>query len=67
MTEPAAGWLTESQQVIWRDFLLAKTHIDDYLEGREIPAAEAEKLEGIWLRSRHKRTMPVGVHDDWWR
>lgn len=42
-------------------------HIDDYLEGREIPAAEAEKLEGIWRRSRHKRTMPVGVHDDWWR
>ncbi|HJE51304.1 MAG TPA: MarR family transcriptional regulator [Tessaracoccus flavescens] len=32
MTEPAAGWLTESQQVIWRDFLLAKTHIDDYLD-----------------------------------
>ena len=30
--EPAAGWLSESQQVIWRDFLLAKTHIDDYLD-----------------------------------
>jgi len=42
-------------------------HIDDYLEGREIPEAVAEKLEGVWLRSRHKRTTPVTIHDDWWR
>ena len=42
-------------------------HIDDYLEGGDIPEEAAEKLEGIWLRSRHKRTMPVTVHDDWWR
>lgn len=42
-------------------------HIDDYLEGREIPEEVAERLEGIWLRSRHKRTTPVTIHDDWWR
>ncbi|CAM3830121.1 ammonia-dependent NAD(+) synthetase [Micrococcus flavus] len=42
-------------------------HIDDYLEGRQIPEAVAEKLEGIWLRSRHKRTTPVTIHDTWWR
>ena len=41
--------------------------IDDYLEGKDIPAEVAEKLEGIWLRSRHKRTTPVTIHDDWWR
>lgn len=41
--------------------------IDDYLEGRDIDATAAEKLEGIWLRSRHKRALPVTMHDTWWR
>lgn len=41
--------------------------IDDYLEGREIDEASAEKLEGIYLRTRHKRTVPVSIHDTWWR
>ena len=46
---------------------LSYEHIDDYLEGREIPEEAAEKLEGVWRRSRHKRTTPVTIHDDWWR
>ena len=41
--------------------------IDDYLEGREIDEAAAEKLEAIFLRTRHKRTVPVTIHDTWWR
>lgn len=41
--------------------------IDDYLEGREIDEADAEKLESIWLRTRHKRTVPVTPQDRWWR
>ncbi|MHA6511282.1 MarR family winged helix-turn-helix transcriptional regulator [Tessaracoccus sp. Z1128] len=32
MSEPVNGWLTESQQRVWRSYLLAKTHIDDYLD-----------------------------------
>ena len=32
MSEPVNGWLSESQQRVWRSYLLAKTHIDDYLE-----------------------------------
>lgn len=42
-------------------------HIDDYLEGREIPDSEAEVLEKHFLRTRHKRTVPVTIQDDWWR
>ncbi|MGJ9372607.1 ammonia-dependent NAD(+) synthetase [Nesterenkonia sp. CF4.4] len=42
-------------------------HIDDYLEGREIPDSEAEILEKHYLRTRHKRTVPVSIADDWWR
>lgn len=42
-------------------------HIDDYLEGREVPEASAELIERVWLRSRHKRTVPVSILDSWWR
>ena len=41
-------------------------HIDDYLEGREVPAEAAAKIEQTWWRSRHKRTVPVTVFDTWW-
>lgn len=32
MSEPVNGWLSEPQQRVWRSYLLAKTHIDEYLE-----------------------------------
>ena len=32
MSEPVGGWLSESQQRVWRSWLLAKTHIDEYLD-----------------------------------
>lgn len=41
--------------------------IDDYLEGKEICESAAEKLEKYFLRSRHKRTVPVTPRDTWWR
>lgn len=41
--------------------------IDDYLEGKEIPAEAAENLEGKFLRSRHKRTTPVTIFDTWYK
>lgn len=41
--------------------------IDDYLEGREVPEEVAEKIETVWRRTRHKRTVPVTVADTWWR
>jgi len=41
--------------------------IDDYLEGKLVSDADAEKIEMWYLRSCHKRVMPVTVFDDWWR
>ena len=32
MSEPAAGWLSEEQQRVWRSYLLANAHINEYLE-----------------------------------
>ena len=42
-------------------------HIDAYLEGREVPDEAAAHIERTWLRSRHKRTVPVTIFDTWWR
>ncbi|WP_102157888.1 ammonia-dependent NAD(+) synthetase [Zhihengliuella halotolerans] len=41
--------------------------IDDFLEGRGIDEATAEKLERRYLTTRHKRTVPVTIFDTWWR
>jgi len=41
--------------------------IDDYLEGRDIPEGAAELIEQKYLRTRHKRTVPVTIFDTWWK
>jgi NAD+ synthase len=41
--------------------------IDDYLEGRDVPDEVAEKIEQKYLRTRHKRTVPVTIGDTWWK
>ncbi|MFI7493856.1 ammonia-dependent NAD(+) synthetase [Kocuria sp. M4R2S49] len=46
---------------------LSYDDIDDYLEGREVDEAVAEKIEQRWRITRHKRTTPATILDDWWR
>ncbi|NLT31615.1 MAG: ammonia-dependent NAD(+) synthetase [Propionibacterium sp.] len=41
--------------------------IDDFLEGREVAEEVAERIEQGFLRTRHKRTVPVTPADTWWR
>ncbi|MGX9898704.1 ammonia-dependent NAD(+) synthetase [Arthrobacter sp. SA17] len=41
--------------------------IDDYLEGREVPEGVATLIEEKYLRTRHKRTVPVTIFDTWWK
>ncbi len=40
--------------------------IDDYLEGKEVDEEVSDKLERMYLDSRHKRAVPVTPFDDWW-
>lgn len=42
-------------------------HIDDYLEGKEIPSEPREKIENYFNRSKHKRHLPISVFDDFWK
>ncbi|MEW2016942.1 ammonia-dependent NAD(+) synthetase [Rhodococcus sp. NPDC076796] len=41
--------------------------IDDYLEGKDVTDEIADKLEKMFLATRHKRTVPVTPFDDWWK
>ncbi|OZF43606.1 ammonia-dependent NAD(+) synthetase [Rhodococcus sp. 14-1411-2a] len=41
--------------------------IDDYLEGKDVTEEVADKLEKMFLATRHKRTVPVTPFDDWWK
>ncbi|TDE91549.1 ammonia-dependent NAD(+) synthetase [Occultella glacieicola] len=46
---------------------VAYADIDAYVEGRDVAADVAERIEAAWLRTRHKRTTPVTPADTWWR
>lgn len=41
--------------------------IDDYLEGKEIPEDAKKQIEGHFLRSEHKRHLPISIFDDFWK
>lgn len=61
LLDDAPGQLDETELGISYD------QIDDYLEGREIDSDAAARLEHRYLTSRHKRTVPVSLLDDWWK
>lgn len=46
---------------------LRYSEIDDYIEGKDVTDEVADKLESIFLNTRHKRTVPVTPLDTWWR
>jgi NAD+ synthase len=41
--------------------------IDAYLTGDEVPDAAARTIERTFVKTRHKRTVPVAPTDVWWR
>ncbi|WP_461219592.1 ammonia-dependent NAD(+) synthetase [Lapidilactobacillus salsurivasis] len=61
--------LEENRPALPDEVALGVTYdqIDDYLEGREVPVAAAEKIEQWFLKTQHKRHLPVTVFDDFWR
>jgi NAD+ synthase len=46
---------------------LSYDQIDDYLEGRDVGDSAAQLIEQKYLRTRHKRTVPVSIFDTWWK
>lgn len=43
------------------------TQIDNYLEGQEIAIEAAQKIEDWYLKTGHKRHLPINVYDQWWK
>lgn len=41
--------------------------IDDYLEGKHISDDAAEKIENWYIRTAHKRHLPITVYDTFWK
>lgn len=41
--------------------------IDDYLEGKPVSDQAATKIEGWYLKTKHKRHLPVSPLDTWWK
>lgn len=41
--------------------------IDDYLEGKTITDAAAEKIEAWYLKTAHKRHAAINIYDDFWK
>ncbi|KHE75257.1 NAD synthetase [Kocuria marina] len=65
---PTADLLDENPGRTDEDELgLRYDDIDDFLEGKDVPEEVARTIEGTFLRTRHKRTVPVTPADEWWR
>ena len=41
--------------------------IDDYLEGKKVSEQAQSVIENWWLKTQHKRHLPITVFDDFWR
>ncbi|MCD5346938.1 ammonia-dependent NAD(+) synthetase [Agromyces sp. S2-1-8] len=41
--------------------------LDAYLEGEAIDDEIADRIEARYLQTRHKRTVPASMFDEWWR
>ncbi|WP_420593885.1 ammonia-dependent NAD(+) synthetase [Deinococcus sp.] len=46
---------------------LSYAQIDAYLEGGAVSMEAAERIETLYLATRHKRALPVTPFDEWWR
>ncbi len=41
--------------------------IDDYLEGKEVSPQASKAIESHYVKSQHKRHLPITVFDDFWK
>lgn len=41
--------------------------IDDYLEGKTVSDQAAETIEGWYVKTSHKRHLPINVYDTFWK
>lgn len=61
--------LEDNQPAIPDEDALGITYeeIDDYLEGKQVSEAVQHTIEGYYLKTEHKRQLPVTLYDRWWK
>lgn len=61
--------LEEDRPALSDEVALGVTYdeIDDYLEGKTVSAQAETKIESWYLKSEHKRHLPITVFDDFWK
>ncbi|MBR5525203.1 MAG: ammonia-dependent NAD(+) synthetase [Brochothrix sp.] len=61
--------LEEDRPALSDEVALGVTYdeIDDYLEGKTVSAEAETKIESWYLKSEHKRHLPITVFDDFWK
>ncbi|HWK22779.1 MAG TPA: ammonia-dependent NAD(+) synthetase [Ureibacillus sp.] len=61
--------LEEDRPALPDEIALGVTYevLDDYLEGKEIAEEDRKIIEGHYLKSQHKRHMPITIFDDFWK
>ncbi len=61
--------LEENQPMLPDEVALGVTYdeIDDYLEGKSVSEAAAEQIERHYLKSEHKRHLPITPFDTFWK
>ncbi|WP_281164121.1 ammonia-dependent NAD(+) synthetase [Liquorilactobacillus sicerae] len=61
--------LEENRPALADEVALGVTYqdIDNYLEGKDVSTSSAEKIETWYLKTQHKRHLPINVYDDFWK
>lgn len=68
MKKPTAD-LEDNKPALPDEVALGVTYdqIDDYLEGKTVPAEAAAKIENWFIKTEHKRHMAITILDDFWK
>ncbi|MTD41650.1 ammonia-dependent NAD(+) synthetase [Erwinia sp. CPCC 100877] len=61
--------LEDNKPLVADEVALGVTYddIDDYLEGKTISPKAQETIEGWYLKTQHKRHLPISIFDDFWK
>ncbi|MEW9503226.1 ammonia-dependent NAD(+) synthetase [Jeotgalibacillus marinus] len=68
LKKPTADLEEDRPQLADEDALgVTYDEIDDYLENKSVNEAAREKIEEHYMRTEHKRHLPITIFDDFWK
>ncbi len=46
---------------------MSYNQLDNYLEGKELAEELTTQIEERYVKTEHKRHLPVTIYDQWWK